>query len=506
MSKKTAIIIVSVVIIIISLIISIYMPNKEKIDEEIEDKSVTYFLLKRDEKMGVINQDGKIILEPKFDSITIPNMHKSVFICSNGEEKKILNNENKEIFTKYSNIEAIQLTNVISESMYEKNVLRFEKDGKYGLLGLSGNVVLEAKYQEISSLGYKQGEILVKENNKYGIISDKGNTIIKSNYDSIESDQYYSDIDGYKKSGYIVCNRTSDGYRYGYFDYEGSKVLDTEYNQVTRLTHSDDKIYLAASKNGQFGLFINNNKIINTQYQSISYDNNIGMFIVERTGKYGAINEKGIEVLKTEYSDIQIKGIYMYAKKDKTEKIYDKSGNEVKISPTVTIEYTQNPEYYIMSEDNNYSILNSDLEQVSTQKYSYIEYLYGKYFMAINKDGKSGVIDIEENVVIDFNFDLVQKIKEKDVIQVSNFETNITELYNDSLDKVLELEYMNIQVVDDYIKVYNDKEEFYLNSNGDKIENESKLEEIKKSDAILRIGNFKRVTFGIDQYYYIEEN
>ena len=32
-----------------------------------------------------------------------------------------------------------------------------------------------------------------------------------------------------------------------------------------------------------------------------------GIFIVERTGKYGAINEKGMEILKPEYSEMQIK-------------------------------------------------------------------------------------------------------------------------------------------------------------------------------------------------------
>ncbi len=43
------------------------------------------------------------------------------------------------------------------------------------------------------------------------------------------SDQYYNTEDGYKKSGYIVRITTQDGYRYGYFDYEGGKLFETEY-------------------------------------------------------------------------------------------------------------------------------------------------------------------------------------------------------------------------------------------------------------------------------------
>ena len=65
---------------------------------------------------------------------------------------------------------------------------------------------------------------------------------------------------------------------------------------------------------------------------------------------------------------------------------------------------------------------------------------------------------------------------------------------------------MKIQKLDNYIKVYNDEEEYYLDNNGNQITDETKLGEIKKSNAILRIGNFKRVTYGVEQYYYIEEN
>ena len=184
MTKKTSIsvVVVIVMLIIVSLVISIYMPNKEKIDKEIEDKSISYYLLKKDEKFGVINQNGDIVIEPNYEEIIIPNMHRAVFVCKNKDEQKILNNNNEEIFTKYKNIEPIELTNIITESAYEKNVLKYEKDGKYGLIGISGNIILETKYEEISSLGYKQGELLIKENGKYGIIDDKGNQIIKNNY------------------------------------------------------------------------------------------------------------------------------------------------------------------------------------------------------------------------------------------------------------------------------------------------------------------------------------
>ena len=44
-----------------------------------------------------------------------------------------------------------------------------------------------------------------------------------------------------------------------------------------------------------------------------------------------------------------------------------------------------------------------------------------------------------------------------------------------------------------------------LKLNGNKIEDENRLEEIRRNNAILRINNFKRVTYGVEQYYYVEE-
>lgn len=507
MTKKTSIIIViSIIIIIISLAISIYMPNKEKINEELEeDTSISYYLLKADEKFGVINQDGNIVIDTIYDEIIIPSLHKAVFICKNAEEEtKILDNNNQEIFTKYDNVEAIELTNIISETAYQKNILKYEKDGKYGLVSMGGKSITDAKYDDISSFEYKEDELLIKENGKYGVIDYNGNQIIKSNYDSITSDLYYTTADEYDKSGYIVCNVTSDGYRYGYFDYEGDKILDVEYNQITRLTEYEDKIYLIAAQNGQYGVFIENSKIINTQYQSIIYDS--GLFIVERTGKYGILNEKGIEILATDYTEIEINGIYIYTKNGDEEKVYNKSGREIEIEYDIKIYETLSSEYYIQNQSDTYSILDSNFEKTTEQEYTYLEYISNNYFIAIDQNGRTGIIDADGNVIVEFNYDLMQQEKNKYFIQAINFETKLTEIYNNELTKTLEITNASIQTLDDYSKIYNDDEEYYIDNNGDIIEDESKLEEIKKSSAILRIGKYKRVEYGVEQYYYIEES
>ena len=404
MSRKISIIIICI-IILVSLVISIYIPYREKI-EETEDTSIKYSILEENGKKGVA-KNGETIIEPQYDEIIIPNPHRDVFLCKNAEDEKFVNAENEQIFEKYDNVELIEIT----ENEYEKNILIYKEKQKFGLLGITGKTITDAKYEEIFNLGYKEGEVVVRENGKYGVLDEKGNTKIKCQYDSIQSDEYYTEENGYKKSGYIVQITTDDGYRYGYYDSDAEQVLTEEYNQITRLVQIESNdIYLIAAQNGQYGVFINNSKIINTQYQSIEYNSDLEIFVVERTEKYGAINLKGTEILKTEYTELRVNGIYIYTVKDEENKVWDTNGKEVDIDFDTVIQKTDT-EYFIKIENGYYSILNSNLESISEQKYKYLEYAYKNCFIATNEQDKTGIIDTQENIIIDFNYDVIQIIK-----------------------------------------------------------------------------------------------
>lgn len=434
--KKTLRIIMFVLFIILILGLSIYLPNKDKINEEVEDKSIIYSLIEENGKYGVKNQNDEIIIQIQYEKIIIPNEHRDVFFCYNGEQKTILDKNNKTIFEEYDNVDLIKLSN-ISENVYEKNALIYQKNEKFGLLSITGNIILEAKYDEIYSLGYKENEIIVKENNKYMIYDTNGKNLIKDVFDSIQSDEFYTEEDEYRKSGYIVCKITSDGYRYGYYDYEYNKVLDIEYNQIARILDVKNKnnIYLIASLNGQFGVFINNTKVIDTQYQSINYDSDLEIFIVERTGKYGAFNENGTEILNTEYNSLIIQGLFLYGEKESEQKVYDKNGKEVNIPFTTIIEPTEMSQYYIKIENNKYGIINDKNE-----------------------------------LIINCEYDLIQQISGTNAFQGVKNDTDTTTIFNKNLEKVLEMVHATTEVSDGKIRIYNDSEEVDFDFDGNKIQ------------------------------------
>ena len=434
--KKTLKIIMFILFIILILGLSIYLPNKEKINEEVEDKSIIYSLIEENGKYGVKNQNNETIIQIEYEKIIIPNEHRDVFFCYNGEQKTILDKNNKTIFEEYDNVDLIKLSN-ISENVYEKNALIYQKNEKFGLLSITGNIILEAKYDEIYSLGYKENEIIVKENNKYMIYDTNGKNLIKDVFDSIQSDEFYTEEDEYRKSGYIVCKITSDGYRYGYYDYEYNKVLEINYNQISRILDVKNKnnIYLIASFNGQFGVFINNTKVIDTQYQSINYDSELEVFIVERTGKYGAFNENGTEIIKPEFNSLIVQGVFLYAQNDTEQKVYNKNGKEVNIPFTTIIESTETSQYYIKIENNKYGIINDKNE-----------------------------------LIINCEYDLIQQISGTNAFQGVKNDTDTTTIFNKNLENVLEMVHATTEVSDGKIRIYNDSEEVDFDFDGNKIQ------------------------------------
>ena len=114
--------------------------------------------------------------------------------------------------TDFSNVQAINLDSIDTYFPYEKSVLKYEENGKFGLIDFSGNIITKAIYEDISSVKYKEGEILAKKDGKYGVINNKGVTLIPFEYDEIEGDKFLQN-GSYQKSGYIVKIKTENGYR-----------------------------------------------------------------------------------------------------------------------------------------------------------------------------------------------------------------------------------------------------------------------------------------------------
>ena len=488
MSKRKTCIIILIIVAIITIIsiVAINKINQSKREYEVEKiESYSYFVLKEQDKYGVIDVSGNVIIEAKYDSVKIPNPTKDRFVCYQNEDIKILNSSSEEMFTEYEVVEPINLTNIASDLAYEKSVLKYKQNDKYGIINFDGQKLTEPIYEEIKSVMYKEGELQVKQDGKYGIINMKGVTLVKPQYDEVISDNYYSEEEGYKRAGYIVGNKTEDGVRYGYINYKGKLRLELEYNEISRVNgiSNDNIVYLIASKNGQYGVIKDKKEIINHEYQNISYDETNEIFVLEKGRKVGATNINGKVIIPIENESLSISGIYIYTEKDNEENIYNKNGEKQDIDSNITVLNTENDNYDITIKNinnvNYYGVIDKEGKQIINNEYSYIEYAYGDYFIACNQNGKLGVVDNTGKEIIQIKYDLVQKIQEKNVIQTLISGENTTEIYSQDMQKTYAMKNANIEITDDYIKLYSENDLQYFNNNGQNVSNIELLKENK---------------------------
>lgn len=217
---------------------------------------------------------------------------------------------------------------------YEKSVLKYKVDDKWGLIDLKGNVVTQAKYDSIEGLRNKEGELLISKNGKYGVINTKGAELIKAEYDYISGDEYYTQEEKYGLSGYILGLKTENGYRYGYMNYKRKILLNTEYNEIQRLggigsENTNKDIIIVAQKDGQYGLLKNKKVIIDFRYQSVDYSGVENLFIVTRSSKTGVYNSLGEKILAVKYNEVDVHDTYIQTKLNDETAYYNLRGNRV---------------------------------------------------------------------------------------------------------------------------------------------------------------------------------
>ena len=327
---------------------------------------------------------------------------------------------------------------ITSEVPFEKSVLKYKENGKYGIINFEGKVITEAIYESIESLLYKEGCLLVKKNDKYGVININGKKIIDTIYDSIASDGFYDEQNKNKFAGFIVAKKNQDGYKYGYLNNNAKAILNLEYNEIERVIDIKNvkDIYLIAAKNGQVGLYKNNKKIIEHSYEIVEYDSLNEVFIAQKGDKQRRFTIEGEETISKEEINYLI---------------------------------SENNDYLItLNENYEYGLQNEQGDIILPYEYLYIEYAYNSYFI-ITKGTEVSVYDASIKKEITQKYNVIQKIEGKKLIQAIN--NNNTEIYNEVMKKIISMENATISSKYNYIKISSDTQRKYFNNYGKEVQN-----------------------------------
>ena len=481
MKKKRLIIIGILILVIIAIVVSliIYFSNRAKYVFDVEYVSnIEYSTVRIDDKYGVIDGNGNIVIEPTYNVIQIPNPSKPVFVCMSNYnteakeyETKVLNEKREQIITGYSNIQAIPANSTADGIPFENTVLKYKKDNKYGLMSLEGKEITDAIYDEIASITYKEGMLLVKQDGKYGIININGKIVIKPEYDNITVDNYYDVSTGYQRTGFIVCSIKDEGYRYGYVDYRGKKILDTIYTEIERVTDFEDEkdIYIVAYKDGQAGLLKNRKLILDYEYEDIIYYAYNDVFIVQRNGKQGIADRKGNIKIDTKYTNISFGGIYVNAVDESGEtQILDLDGNVVTDGYIAKMPTEDGQHFIVYNEEGIYKIIDNNGNIVVDRSYTNIEEIANNYYIVAN-NRNNGIIDLTGKSLVELRYNSIVKLDNTELLQANISATSTVSLINKNMQIVVTMDNASIDVEDGYIRLYSETEDKYFDYAGNEL-------------------------------------
>lgn len=476
--KQISIIVIIAIILITAITGVIIAINKSKENYELEkisNEDINYYKIMSNGKSGIIDKTGKVIIEPKYNTIKLPNPKKPIFICIydynavSGEYKtKVLNEKNEEILKNYENVNTIDIKEVVSSIPYEKTVLQYQKDGKYGIINFEGKSIIKPIYEEIRNMPYREGELIVKKQGKYGVVSINGGKLLDCKYDYITGDNYYSEEKKYELDGYIVGLNNEDGkMQYGYINNKREQILDVEFDKIYRMNDvkDDENIYLLAEKDGKIQLYKNNKLLLDNNYQSINYSEDSKLLILQKDGRYGVTDLNGKQILSVDYEQIRIPGDYIIAIKDGKQVIFDLVGTQKENLAYTNILKTENENYNITVDKNDkYGVINKDGNILIGNKYNYIQYLYDNYFIVGGETGKSGIVNDKGEEILPIKYEVIQKLDKNNIVQA--MVGNVLELYSKEMNNIVSMENGKIEINDEYIKVYSNNQTTYVSNDG----------------------------------------
>lgn len=349
--KKVIATIIAILVVIMFIIVIVRLINTQNNTTE-KKVATAYYTAFENSKWGVINSEGKTVISPSYDEmIIIPNKEKAVFIvtydvdyANNTYKTKAINDKNEQLFQGYEQVETIQNHDKQNNIWYEKSCLRVQKNGKYGLIDLSGKVLLDCNYDSIEPIIGTENSLLTIKDNKKGIVSTTGSIIIENEYSEITT------LTSEYENGYIVQNNEG---KFGVIGTNKKVLLPIEYNDIKHVY--SDGIYIAKPNEKWQIINASENTTVDMNYDdAISIDSN--NIIVKSSDKYGIISTNGDIKIEPQYENLQyIYQNYYIAKKDNLSGIIDVNGN-------VKIDFTYKSLIYIKSAD----IIEGESDKVET--------------------------------------------------------------------------------------------------------------------------------------------
>ena len=262
-----------------------------------------YIIVNEDNKYGVINTTGTVLVEPKYEEIKYLNS-STMFAIKEAGVWKLFNTENSNIIIDGGYDDIVEAKN---------DSITIVKEGKYGIINANKEEKVVPQYDDLKyifSIYY-----IAKKDGKFGVINLENEEIIPFEYtnmvyienggfiqaDKSETETVIFDSNlGQKVSGIVSEVNLDKGYLriYTNNEYKYYNFKFEEKNLSELLTNNN--IFLA-KKDGKYGYIDREGKtVIDYIYDDGTEQNSCGYAAIKKDGVWGSINAIGAIVKEPE--------------------------------------------------------------------------------------------------------------------------------------------------------------------------------------------------------------
>ena len=171
-------------------------PEYQYIEYAFSDK----FIAKKDNKYGIINSSGEVLIQFDYSSLLFNKEADCLFGKKSEDDRTYLLDRNLEVKVigksitvydgyirvnvdgeyKFYNLKFEEKTN---RDVFTNNTLYVAKnDGKYGLVNKDGTLILKYEYDDITEQN-QYGYVAVKKDGKWGVVDAQGNICVEPKYE-----------------------------------------------------------------------------------------------------------------------------------------------------------------------------------------------------------------------------------------------------------------------------------------------------------------------------------
>ena len=317
-----------------------------------------FFPIKVDKKWGLMDANGKIVLAPDYNAIGEFKQYGYAVMQRNGGVG-MLNSQGKEIVPPiYDDLKTLDST-----------LISVMKNGHWQVINLQGKTVLEPGYGQVKVLDKRF--LAFSRNHRWGVVDVQGKIVAEPAFDNIEL---------FKKD-YFLTKRESD---FGLLATNGTEILAPKASEIS------------------------------------IYNQNLFFYKTHKKDRWGAVNRNGLLVIANNFKTFsKVSDNFLKLVSDHKAFLFSTYSNQILTQGEYETYYPFSDEYVIAKKQRLLGLIDECGTVNLRPRYSEIQ-AYADGLFRVNLNGRWGVVDENDEVVIGFDYDYIAPMKDNYCVVIQN--------------------------------------------------------------------------------------